>query len=229
MSARPPNAPPGVLADELRARLDVVERQHQHLLLRTRSQPGGCGHGARAVRRAQLRSQRRQVADQRGVVDAVVGALELGHHRPAGEGAGCPHGSQDRLGAGAAEAQPLQGRHPLGEQLGQLHLQRRGREVGGAAPGSLADGGDHRRMGVAEDQGAGVVDEVQTAVAVDVDQVHALGVVDVERERIDEHPGPGVAARQHRLRTAKQLVRTGVAVAVIREQGVQGDDGRCRH
>ena len=51
--------PAGVLADELRARLGVVERQHQHLLRGPWGEPGGRGHGAWPGGRAEVRVQRR--------------------------------------------------------------------------------------------------------------------------------------------------------------------------
>ena len=217
--------PLGVLAQQRGARGGVVERKYQYLLGGAGRESGGRRDWPRPGRRPEGGTRRRQVADQRRVVDAVVGAFELGDHGPPGKGAGGAQGAQHRFGAGAAEPQPLQRGDALGEQLRQLHLQGTGREVGGAAPGLLGDGRHYRGVGVAQDQGAGVVDEVQAAVAVHVDQLHPRGVVDVERKRIHEHAGSGVAPGQHRLRAPEQCAGRRVAGAVLGNERVDGHSG----
>ena len=116
--------------------------------------------------------------DQHGVGVAVVAALELDHQVARGEAAGEADGGHAGFGAGGGEAEALDRRKALDDELGKVGLgsgggaERRG--VGGGAP----DGFDDWRKGVAEDHGSPGVEEVEVAVAVDVKEEGSFGAVE---------------------------------------------------
>ena len=60
-----------------------------------------------------------------------------------------------------------------------------------------------------------VVDKVEQAMAVQVDQVDAFARIRVQGERVHMHAGPTVAAREGLLGACKHLLGVGVARHVI--------------
>ena len=117
------------------------------------------------------------------VVGAVVGALERGDQRPAGERPRAADGEHRRLGPGAREAELLDRRQPSADLLGQLDLEPgRGGEGRAAADLRLDRGGDGR-MGVAQDERRVVAQEVAILVAIHVADPEAGPGLDVRRIR----------------------------------------------
>ena len=120
----------------------------------------------------------------------MVGAGELDHDLAAGE---CPseaHRAHRRLGAGGGEADHLDRGNPVDDLLGQLDLGGGRGAVAGAAGRGGADGGEHLRVGVAEDQRPPGADPVEVAVAVDVNQLTPLAPLDEDRLPPDLPHGP---------------------------------------
>ena len=105
------------------------------------------------------------------------------------------------------------------DELGELDLAGRRRAVGGAERRGGRDGLDHSRVGVAEDERAPGADVVHVDVAVDVEDLRALGALDEDRVAPDgAHRAHGRvdAARQDAERAPVELGRPGV-----RERGGQ--------
>ena len=69
---------------------------------------------------------------------AVIAAVELEEHVAPGDGARDAHRAHRRLGAARDEAQHLDVRHALDDQLAELHLELGGNAEARAARASLA-------------------------------------------------------------------------------------------
>ena len=124
------------------------------------------------------RPERGQPAARLGeeqVAVAVVVAGELHDRVAAGGAAGQAHGRHGGLGARRHQAHLLDRRHPLADRLGQQHLALGRRAVGRAVDGRPLDGLDDGRVGVAGDDRAVGLHEVDVARALDVPHVGALG------------------------------------------------------
>ncbi len=115
------------------------------------------------------------------VVRAVVGALEDPDERPAGHRPGGPDREHRRLGAGVREPHPFDRVDPPDELLGEADLELARRAEGGSAPDLRLDRGDHRRMGMAEDQRGVVAEEVAVVVPVDVPDVDPRAAGEIGR------------------------------------------------
>ena len=122
---------------------------------------------------------------QQAVGVAVVATLELDDPVAASEGAGEAEGGHGGLGAGADEADHLDGGDGVADGAGELDLQLRGGAVGGAAfDGArehVGDGG----MSVAEDEGAEGGNVVDVGVTIDIEHAGALPVGDDGRPAAD--------------------------------------------
>ena len=157
------------------------------------------------------------------VEQARVGPVEILEHQhrgPAGDVERRADGHQVRLRARIREAHLLDRLESRADQLGQLDLQR----VGGPdCPAAIQLGDDrvaHRRHLVAEQAGRVVAQQVDAAMAVDIDQHRALGALDTERERVEVQDRAGVATRHHLRRGRGQGRRTRptIRVRVVRSQ-----------
>ena len=141
------------------------------------------------------------------VVRAVVAALEARELVPPGEDPGQPEGEHGRLGSGVAEPDELHRRHPATELLGQFHLQAVGggkaRTTGGLGGQRVHDLG----VGVPEDHGRVVADEVEPPVPVHVPDPAALAALDCQRMRLEEGRGAGAAFGQDPPCPLVQLAR----------------------
>lgn len=138
----------------------------------------------------------------------VVALLEHQHRGPAGDVERRADGHQVRFRAGVREAHLLDRLESAADQLGQLDLQRMG---GPDRPAAIQLGDDraaHRRHLVAEQAGRVVAQQVDAAMAVDIDQHRALGALDTERERVEVQDRAGVATRHHLRRGRGQGRRT---------------------
>jgi hypothetical protein len=104
------------------------------------------------------------------------------------------------------------------DQLGQLDLQRMGGPDRPAAIELSDDRVAHRRHLVAEQAGGVVAQQIDAAMAVDVDQHRTLGALDTERERVEVQDGAGVAAWHHRRRRRghRRRTRPTIRVRVVR-------------
>ena len=225
--------PAAVLGEKGLDRAGVVEGQDHHVLQGRRGETRRRGHGMRCRGGPEIRADRRQVAHHGVVVDAVEGALELGRARAAGEGAGGSQGVDHGLGPGAAEPQPLQRRQPPADELRHLHLEGGGAGEPGAPAHGRPQGGDHRGMGVSEDEGGVVVDEVEQPVAVDVVQPDALAALRVQGKGRHVHAGARVAAGEgaggageDRRRARVALDEDGLLLGEGRGQGRAVDSAR---
>ena len=72
-----------------------------------------------------------------------------------------------------------------------------------------------------QDEGRGVVDKVEAAVAIHVMDVNALTSVNVDRERVDKNPGARIAAGQNFSRAFEEALRVRVLIAVVRDELVE--------
>ena len=146
----------------------------------TPAEPGrpSVGHGRAAL-------------DQQRVAVAVVVAGELHDRVAAGEPAGHADGAHGRLGAARHQAHLLDRRHPLDDGLGQAHLAgRSARRRTCRRPAASVTASTTDRVGVAEDDGAVGLHEVDVAVALDVPHVGALGPRDEVGRAADRAEGP---------------------------------------
>ena len=192
----------------------VVERQQHHVVEHGLRGPvvDGLGDGravapvVRPVRQAHFRE----------VVGAVVEAFHFGDLRSAGEGAGRLDEIHHRLGAGVAEAHALEGRDPPAQQLREFDLDLGGHRKAAAAGDLPGHRVDHRRVGIAVDEGGHVVAEVEIAIAVHINELRALGLRNVDRVRFAVDRGAAVAVRQHPPRPLAQARGAGVGVGRIR-------------
>ena len=118
-----------------------------------------------------------------GDAPLVVMAIEAEEEVATGVGARQAEHKLHRLGAGEQIAHFLGGRHMLNDPLGQLDFQhmvaRRIQVIHGVH--LLSDRSGQDRMAVAEDASAQTGHVVQVFVAVDIPQMHALAVSDVDR------------------------------------------------
>ena len=208
----------------------VVERQNQRRLCGSGREAGRDRDGGGLVLRPELAPALRQVADQRRVVDAVVGAFELGDVRAAGEGAGDAVRVEHSLRAGGAEADVVHRGYAVGEQLRQLDLVARGPEERRALARALPDRVRHRREAVAERQAGGLVHKVEPLVAVNVEGVRALAALPVDGEGLVVAAGARVAAGQRRLRPVEPLLGRGILALILLRELVHRDgcDGGLR-
>jgi hypothetical protein len=151
--------------------------------------------------------------DQQAVGMAVVAALELDQHVAAGVAAGQADGAHRRLGAGRNQAHHVHRRHQFAQQVGDLDFLLGRRAEGEAIDDGGLDGGDHLRVGVAEDHRAPGADVVGVPLAVGV--LHfgptpfwkKQGVPPTERKaRTGELTPPGCGAG--RVRTVAGCVRS---------------------
>ena len=146
---------------------DVVGRDH------------GVGHrgGGYAGRAGQAeRRHGRASLHQQGVGVAVVVAGELHQPGSPGEAPSRADGAHGGLGPAGDEAHLIDRGHPLGDQLGQSNLTRGGRTEGRAIGRGHAHGIDHPRVGVAQQDGAVGLDQIDVATTLDVPQVRPFGV-----------------------------------------------------
>ena len=148
--------------------------------------------------------------DHHVVVMAVVRAEDLHDRVPAGEGAGDPDRVHRRFRAGVDIA-PIRQAEALGQLVGDddVVLHRRG-EVG-AQGDPLLDRLDDGRMGVALDHRAEAVVEVDVLRLVDIPDLRALAVREVDR--------PGIARLVGR-RHAADHVLLGALVVLGRDFGI---------
>jgi hypothetical protein len=140
--------------------------------------------------------ERRLVADERGVVDAVVGALHLDHSLAPGEAARDAQRVHRGLGAAVGVAQELEHREARLQLGGELLLELVRHPVHGA----LLDLRGHRleddRVRVARHHHAEAHVVVEVLVAVEVPQPRAARLAHVDRVRRVEAEVRGHAERE---------------------------------
>ena len=112
---------------------------------------------------------------------AVVAAFEFQNQVALGESARDANGGHGRFGAGADEANALDGRHRAGDLLAQFDFERRSHAVAGAAPRLLGDRGDHVRVRVAQNQRAPGADVIDVLAPVHILEARALRAIDDQR------------------------------------------------
>ena len=136
-----------------------------------------CGFGGDACRAGDAESGDAAAGfDEHGVGVAVVAAFELDDEVAAGESAGKTDGGHAGFGAGGDEAELLDGREAVSDELGEIGFGCDGGSEAGAFRGGLLDGFDDGGEGMAEDHGTPGAEEVEVAVAVFVVEVSAFGV-----------------------------------------------------
>src|SRR6185312_9851224 len=104
--------------------------------------------------------------EQVGVAMVTAGKFE--NPVAAGEASRQAYGGHRGLGAGVDEAEHLDVRQGGVKKFGEFELARSGGAEAGASRGGAAQGLDHRRRRVAQQQGAPGGDEIQVAVTVHI-------------------------------------------------------------
>ncbi len=164
---------------------------------------GGGGLGHAGTGREAGRRQAAPRLGQQPVDVSVVGAGELEQLGAAGRCTGKTDRAHRRLRARRRHPQHLHRRDPPGDLDREVDLTDGRRAEGRAPPGCGPDRVDDRRVRVAVDQRAPRAHVVDEAVAVDVDELGALGPVHEQRIAADRahRPDRGVdAPRQVHLR-----------------------------
>ena len=145
-------------------------------------------------------------------MQAVIGAFELGDHRPPGEGARRLDREDHGFRTGIGKAQLLDARHALAQELGKIDFERRGQpdiDKLRRLPGKRLD---HRREAMAMDGGGEIADHVEIAIAFDIDDISPLARGGIERIRRKQDTMAGIAARHDVPRTVHQSGGAGIAV-----------------
>ena len=172
-------------------RREVVVGRDQHLALDRLRDARRVRHGrGEGLRRAGRR------AHQRVVVAAVVAALELHDLVALAEGARGAEREERRLGARGGEADLLAAGHGAADLVGQAHDRLAHHVVGRAVRDLRADGLDHGRMRVAEDQRARAEQVVDVLAPAHVPDARAPPAPDDERQLVGEPRRAEHAARQ---------------------------------
>ena len=113
-----------------------------------------------------------------------------------------------RLGAARHQPHHLQSRHPVAELFGHLDLSKRWGPEAGAIAGRLLNGIDDVRVTVTQDARAVAHHVVDVAVAIDIDQVGARGVVKDVLTKSAFHPhGIKVRLDDGQVGRIKQIIK----------------------
>jgi hypothetical protein len=116
---------------------------------------------------------------------AVVAAGELHDAGSTGEATRHADGRHGGLGAGRHEADQLDGRDAVGDGLCEQDLALGGSAVAGAVGRGALHRVDDGRVGVAEDDGAVALHEVDVATTLDVPHEGSVGASDEVRRAAD--------------------------------------------
>ena len=127
----------------------------------------------------------RRRSRREGQQRAVIGALEHHHRRPPGDRPRRGQRQQVGLGAGVAEPQALDRAEARDDRRRQLVLVEAGAAQGQAVGDRLGQRPGDDRIGMAEDGGGVLVDEIGIVVAVGIGDMAAPAGADAERERRD--------------------------------------------
>ncbi len=127
----------------------------------------------------------------------MIGVVAVDDLRPPGGGAAELDRRLHRLGAGIAEEQLVEPRHPRRQPLGEQPGEQRDIELhhaGEFAVQHLFEGGDHRRVVAAHGEHAETAEQVEIAVAVAVEQIGALGadVIGIEPDGLEHAQKLGI-------------------------------------
>ena len=184
--------PVALRREQLRERLRVVVPQHAACpAVQPTGTPGLLGTPSVSAL---------EPADDEQRIDvAVVAAGELDDQVAAGEPAREPDGAHRRLGAAGDEPHHLDRRHRVDDHFGELAFRvRTARRSWSRCLTAASDGFDHARVAVAEDHRPPRADEVEVAVAVEVEEVRAVGAGDEQRAAADRRRtrGPGCSPRR---------------------------------
>ena len=195
-----------MLADQADGSFRIVEGDGhdigQHIFRRAL----GVGDRNRSIAAPRLR---RGIKAHFGVVvGAMIGALAFGDFRTAGKRARRLQRHHDSLGARICETHLLHRGQPRRQQFRKINLGL-GRQAERRSQRKLLRGRFHqRRMRVAVDQRGKIIDAVDIFVAVDIPDPAPLTARGIDRIRLHEYGGAGVAAGQARQSTIVELLRT---------------------
>ena len=149
------------------------------------------------------------------VVPAVEVAGEADHFRLAGEGARQPQGEVRGFRAGTREAHALSARDQPIDELRPPHLQLvRGAPVG-AERRLLANGFEHGRVAMAQEEGAVPAEVIDVLVAVDVPLARSGSARGIDRIGQQGAAVVGEAGRNHFARALVKLGRAARARPVL--------------
>ena len=169
-----------VALEDCACALRLVVGKHDHRVGHA-ARRAGLGDGAGVALAPLLGFRLDRDVDEVGA--AVVGALELRDLRAAGERACGAHRHEHRLGAGHAEADAVEGRHAIADQLCQALFMLVGEVRAGPPRRLLRDRLDDARVRVSVDEGGRVIVEVDHLVAVDIGQTRPVAACGEERVR----------------------------------------------
>ena len=218
-----------MLADQADRRLGIVEGNGddigQHIVRRAL----GIGHRDRGIAAPGFRH--RVEADFGIVVGAVIGALAFGDLRPAGEGARRLQRHHHRLGAGVCKTHLLHRRQARRQQFGEIDLGLRRQPERRSQRQLLRRRRHQRRMGVAMDQRGEIVDAVDIFVAVEIEHPAALAARGIDRVRLHEHGGAGIAAGQAGQRAVVEVLGLRFRIGIHRDftHGGAGDQAHLHY
>ena len=156
--------------------------------------PRGIGYGVRV-----LRGDGGGRALQGVVVGPVPSPFELEDLLPAGEGSGQAQGGEGSLGSGAAVAQQAAAGNGLGDAPGEAEGGLVEAVEGRTQPRLLAHRGDHRGVGVSQDQRPRAEDIVDVLLPGHVPDAAALAPVEHRGDLVGEPEHPEATPHQDAL------------------------------
>ena len=200
---------PGFSAKRRSTGGEVVELGDERVLDGVHRHAGGGGHlGWAVVGAAEFGLGFH--ADQHRVMHAVIAAFHLDDLVAAGEAAGEADGVHRDLGAAGAEADLVHG-EALADLVGEVELEGVRHAVHGSGLEALLDCFHHGGMAMAGHERAEAEVEVDVFVAVEIVDVGAFGVLDVERPGLIAAEVAGDAERHARLGFFQGFARRGSA------------------
>ncbi len=112
----------------------------------------------------------------------MIATFGFGNFRFASKGASGLNRQSYPLGTAVGKPHALQRWNLLGEQRSQRHLRLGGIGVGRASFRLCDQGSGNLGVGVAQNEGGGIVVKIEPAIAINIDQFAPLNPLDIERK-----------------------------------------------
>ena len=109
----------------------------------------------------------------------------------------------------------FEGRDALAQEFCPFDFELGRPKKGRATTDAFAQGVAHGGMGVTQDEGGGIVDKVEAAVAIDIVDINTLAPVSINWKGIDKNASARIATGQNFLCAFEKALRICVLIAVV--------------